>query len=135
MEFLESTPHSMDSIWIIPGRVKYSILEPLGRLGSFGVTEHRKPISFRFPHHVYEHAHRLLQVQCSPLSAFTHQTNSHGHRSKANDKSFTRSSKNISHNGPRSAQFDCWLQSLAGQPMILISSTGWVKVTRFLYLC
>ena len=25
LEFLESTPHSMDSIWIIPGRVKYSI--------------------------------------------------------------------------------------------------------------
>ena len=24
LEFLESTPHSMDSIWIIPGRVKYS---------------------------------------------------------------------------------------------------------------
>ena len=37
-----------------------SVLEPVGRLGSFGVTERKKPIGFRFPHHVYERAHRLL---------------------------------------------------------------------------
>ena len=75
--------------------------------------EHRKPISFRFPHHVYEHAHHLLQVQCSPLSALTHQTNSPGHRSKAT-KSFMRSSKNISHNGPRSASSTAGWEALLG---------------------
>ena len=37
-----------------------SVLEPVGRLGSFGVTERRKTIGFRFPHHVYEHAYCLL---------------------------------------------------------------------------
>ena len=31
LKFLESTPHSMDSIWIIPGRVKYSEKAPKNR--------------------------------------------------------------------------------------------------------
>ncbi|KIJ99803.1 hypothetical protein K443DRAFT_8136 [Laccaria amethystina LaAM-08-1] len=34
-------------------------------------------------------------------------------------------------NGPRPAQLDCWLQSLAGRPTILIASTGWGKTTAF----
>lgn len=34
-------------------------------------------------------------------------------------------------NGPRPAQLDCWSQSLAGRPTILIASTGWGKTTAF----
>lgn len=45
-----------------------TVLEPVGRLGSFGVTERRKPIGFRFLHHVYVRAHRLLQVTLSIMS-------------------------------------------------------------------
>jgi len=34
-------------------------------------------------------------------------------------------------NRPQPAQLDCWSQSLSGQPMILIASTGWGKMTAF----
>jgi len=34
-------------------------------------------------------------------------------------------------NGPQPAQLDCWSQSLAGRPTILIASTGWGKMTAF----
>ena len=41
----------------------WSVLEPVGRLGSFGVTDHVNPIGFSISHHVYI-ARTVLLLVC-----------------------------------------------------------------------
>ena len=90
-----------------------SVLELVGRLGSFGVTERRKPIGFRFPHHVYERAHRLLNSMLAVVC--THPPDSFLWTSL---KGRTIIREILEERipqwtiGPRPTQLYCWTQSL-----------------------
>ena len=55
--------------------------------------------------------HHVVSIQCSPLSALVHPTNSYGHRSKAAQLFAIYPKKSIPQrtNGQRPAQLDCSL--------------------------